>query len=191
MQHPWCAALLAGLVAVGGCNSGTGETKTADLTPTSPSGASGGAVSLTAPTPDAPAENSQLATLRPTLTVRNGTSSQAGGARVYEFQISDNSAFTVSGGVPSVYYAVIVNRTGVPEDPSGKTSFVVDTDLQPATKMYWRARVSQGGVASAWSSTASFKTKIAGYNKPGELFDPLTGGETIGERVGATTFIPD
>jgi hypothetical protein len=147
-------------------------------------------VTLTAPAADAPGENVQLATLRPTLTVRNGTSTQ-GGARVYEFQISDRTDFTISGGVLSVYYAVILNKTGVPEDPSGKTSFTPDTDLQPATKMYWRARVSQGTVTSGWSSTASFKTKIAGYNKPGELYDPLIAGETVGERVGSTTFVPD
>ena len=191
MKRVILAAAAAGLLAVGGCDSGTGETKTVNLTPTSPSGTSGEAVTLTAPTPDAPAENSQLATLRPTLTVRNGTSSQAGGARVYEFQISDNSGFTVSGGVLSVYYAVIVTRTGVAEDPGGKTSFTVDADLQPATRMYWRARMSQSNVVSPWSATASFKTKIAGYNRPGELYDPLTGGETVGERVGATTFVPE
>jgi len=144
----------------------------------------------TAPTPDSPSENAQLATLRPTLTVRNSTSGQSG-VRTYEFQVSDNANFTVSGGAPGVYYAVAVNRPGVAEDPSGRTSYTVDTDLQPATKMYWRARAAQGGVNSAWSSTASFKTKIAGYNKPGELFDPLVGGDTIGERVGASTFIPD
>jgi hypothetical protein len=191
VNRMWCAAVVAALLTSAACDSGTAETKQVQLTPTSPSSGSGGSAALTAPAPDSPAENSQLATLRPTLTVRNAAASQGSGARVYEFQISDNTAFTVSGGVLSVYYAVIVNKTGIPEDPSGKTSFVVDTDLQPATKMYWRARVSQGGVASAWSSTASFKTKIAGYNRPGELFDPLTGGETIGERVGATTFIPE
>ena len=190
MKQVWLAAAAAALLMNAGCDSGSGETKQVELTPASPSSGSGGSAALTAPTPDSPAENAQLATLRPTLTVRNATSSQAG-ARLYEFQISDNTGFTASGGVLSVYYAVIVNKTGVAEDPSGKTSFTVDTDLQPATKMYWRARAVQGGVTSAWSATASFKTKIAGYNVPGELFDPLTGGETVGERVGSTTFIPE
>jgi hypothetical protein len=191
VKRMWCAAVVAALLASAGCDSGSGETKQVQLTPTSPSGTSGGTATLTAPAPDSPAENSQLSTLRPTLTVRNSTSTQPGGARVYEFQISDNTTFTVSGGVLNLYYAIVVNRAGVAEDPSGKTSFTVETDLQPATKMYWRARAVQGGVTSAWSSTASFKTKIAGYSRPGELFDPLTGGETVGERVGATTFIPE
>jgi len=186
----WCAAVAAALLTSAACDSGTPETKQIQLTPASPSPTSGGSVTLTAPAADSPAENAQLATLRPTLTVRNSTSSQAG-ARVYEFQVSDNTTFTVSGGVAAVHYAVIVNRTGVAEDPSGKTSFTVESDLQPATKMYWRARASQGGVVSAWSATASFRTRIAGYNRPGELYDPLTGGETVGERVGATTFVAE
>jgi len=183
----WAVAAAA-FLASAGCDGGSSESKTVQLTPTSPSSQSGGSSALTAPASDSPAENTQLATLRPTLTVRNSTSSGSSGARVYEFQIADNANFTVSGGAPSAYYAVIVNKTGVTEDPGGKTSFAVDTDLQPATKMYWRARTSQGGVTSAWSATASFKTQIVGYNKPGELFDPLTAGVTVGERVGATTF---
>jgi len=183
----WAVAATA-FLASAACDGGSSESKTVQLTPTSPSSQSGGSSALTAPVSDSPAENTQLATLRPTLTVRNSTSSGSGGARVYEFQISDNANFAATGGASSAYYAVTVSRTGVPEDPGGKTSFTVDADLQPATKMYWRARTSQGGVASAWSATASFKTQIVGYNKPGELFDPLTAGATVGERVGATTF---
>jgi len=186
-----CSALVAALLIGAACDTKTSAPQDISLTPTSPGGSTGsGAATLTAPVPDSPAENSQLTTLRPTLIVRNTTSNQAG-TRVYEFQISDSAAFTISGGVTSVYYAVIVNRTGVAEDPSGKTSFTPDADLQPATKMYWRARATQATVTSVWSATASFKTKIAGYNRPGELFDPLVTGETVGERVGATTFVAD
>jgi hypothetical protein len=158
--------------------------------PTPPAGG-GGSVTLTAPAPDAPANDAQLTTLRPTLTVRNTTSSQPSGTRVYEFQISDRSDFTVAAQSFGFYYAVVLTRTGVPEDPSGKTSFTPDTDLQPATKLYWRSRVSQGTVTSDWSASSSFRTKIAGYNRPGELYDPLVGGETVGERVGATSFVPN
>ena len=191
MKGAMCSALVAALLISAACDSKTSAPQEIALTPTSPSGSTGsGSVTLTAPVPDSPAENTQLGTLRPTLTVRNTTASQAG-TRVYEFQISDSASFTLSGSVASVYYAVIVNRTGVAEDPSGKTSFTPDADLQPATKMYWRARVTQGTVTSDWSATATFKTKIAGYNRPGELFDPLVTGETVGERVGATTFVPD
>jgi hypothetical protein len=184
------SALATAVLTVAACDGGSGETKTIQLTPASPSDAPSGSSALTAPTADSPAENGQLTTLRPTLTVRNSTSSQSG-TRVYEFQVSDNAAFTASSGAASAYYAVTVNRTGVPEDASGRTSYTVETELQPATKLYWRARSTQGGTTSAWSATATFKTAIVGYNKPGELYDPLTGGTTVGERVGATTFVVD
>ena len=53
-------------------------------------------------------------------------------------------------------------------------------ELQPTTRMYWRARAVQGSSSSDWSSPAMFKTKFVGYNRPGELYDPLIHGETIG-----------
>jgi len=40
---------------------------------------------LTAPALGTPADNEQLDTLRPTLSVKNGTSTVASGARTYEF----------------------------------------------------------------------------------------------------------
>src|SRR5687768_17056378 len=48
---------------------------------------------LTAPAPESPSNDVQLATLRPTFTVRNGTSDQPG-AKTYEFSISDRSDFS-------------------------------------------------------------------------------------------------
>ena len=69
---------------------------------------------LTAPAADTPETNKQLDTLRPTLTVRNGTSDQAG-TRTYEFQISDNAEFTTAGSRAARGYRVVVTKTGVPE----------------------------------------------------------------------------
>jgi hypothetical protein len=43
---------------------------------------------------------------------------------------------------------------------------------------------------SGWSPTGTFKSKLVGFNRPGELYDPLIHGETVGELVGSTTFIP-
>jgi hypothetical protein len=56
--------------------------------------------------------------------------------------------------------------------------------------MYWRVRVSQGSTTSDWSAARSFNTQIVGYSRPGELFDPLTAGATIGTAVGSTAFVP-
>jgi hypothetical protein len=149
-------------------------------TPTAPVGAT-----LTAPSASAPADNAQLTTLRPTLVVNNGSSSVSG-TRTYEFQISDKSDFssTVSTGA----YPVLARQTGITEGGS-TTSFTPDFDLQPATQLFWRARIVQSGNASSWSATRSFNTAIVGYNRNGELFDPLVNGTTIGTLVGSGTFL--
>jgi hypothetical protein len=134
---------------------------------------------LTAPTIDTPTNDVQLDGLRPTLTLVNGTSSESG-TRTYEFQVSDSSAFT----------SVTFSRTGVAEDPSGRTSFTPEQDLQSATRFYWRARLVQGSTSSAWSSVGSFRTRVVGFNRPGELYDPLVHGDTVGTPVGASTYVP-
>jgi len=148
---------------------------------------------LTAPAPSAPANQGQLSTLRPTLTVNNGTSDQPSGTRTYEFQISDRSDFSsVTGGASlasrGASFLVVASKTGVAEG-SGQTSFTPDEDLQPTTRFYWRSRVVQGTAVSDWSEVRTFKTKLMGFNRPGELYDPLIHGETVGTRVGSTTFI--
>ena len=48
----------------------------------------------------------------------------------------------------------------------------------------------QGTVTGAWSATGTFRSKLVGFNRAGELYDPLIHGETVGELVGSTTFIP-
>jgi len=144
-----------------------------------------GVSTLTAPTAASPNDQAQLAFLRPTLTVTN---SPAGGTgtRTYEFQVSDKNDFsTTSSPGP---FPVLARQTGIPEG-SGTTSYTPDFDLQPATRLFWRARLVQGTDVSDWTTTRSFNTAIVGYNRPGELYDPLVFGNTIGTIVGSTTFI--
>jgi hypothetical protein len=175
-----CGIGLASLCA-SACNDKKAATPTA---PTPPVNAH-----LTAPAADSPSDGTQLDTLRPTLTVRNGTSDQTSGARTYEFQISDNADFTAAGFAARTF-RVVVTKPGVPEGTGGTTSFAVTDDLQPTTKLYWRARVVQGSTMSDWSTAASFKTRLMGFSRPGELYDPLIHGETVGQVVGSVTFIP-
>lgn len=151
--------------------------------PSSPS-TPAGPPTLTRPAPDSPADGLQLDTVRPTLTVVNGTSSQSTAAKTYEFQVSDNSTFSASA-TSSVYFAPTVSSGQVPEDPSGKTKYALTEDLQPTTKYYWRARLVQGSTNSDWSDVRTFKTKLVGYNKPGALYDPLISGETVGQIGGS------
>jgi hypothetical protein len=142
---------------------------------------------LTAPTAVSPSDQAQLPSLRPTLTVASspGTTTET---RTYEFQVSDTSDFSTTSSPAS--FPVIARQSGVAERP-GTTSYTPDFDLQPATRLYWRARLVQGNAASGWTPTRSFNTAIAGYNRPGELYDPLVNGTSIGTPVGSTTFIPD
>lgn len=144
---------------------------------------------LTAPVPDSPADSAQLDTLRPTLTVRNGTSDQPG-TRTYEFQISDSEDFSTLTVQALISFRSSITKTGVPEDSGGKTSFAVDQDLQPTTKFYWRARLAQGTTVSEWSPVGKFKSRLVGFLRDGELYDPLIHGETVGTIVGDATFVP-
>ena len=137
----------------------------------------GSIVTLTAPVAETPAAGVQLSTLRPALTVRNGTSTQTG-TRVYEFQVADRTDFTT----------LTASRTGVPETPD-RTSVTFEQDLPATARLFWRARVTQGTVTSAWSQAEIFLTRRVGFNRPGELFDPLIHGETVGTAIGATTFV--
>jgi len=148
----------------------------------SPSGPSG---SLNAPTADSPSDQAAVLSYHPTLTVRNGTASQ-GATRTYEFQISDKSDFSTTANTGS--FAVTLLGT-VPEGANGTTSYTPEVDLQPTTRLYWRARARDGSAASSWTSTRSFTTPVAGYSRAGELYDPLMYGSTLGIPVGSTTFI--
>ena len=92
------------------------------------------------------------------------------------------SDFSASSGNLSAYYSVAQNKTGVGEG-SSTTSVDIDQDLQPATRFYWRARWIQGATTGDWSATSTFRTQIVGYNRPGELYDPLVNGATVAELL--------
>lgn len=177
----WFALALCTVLA------GCGSKSTTTSGPTGPTSTPAN-LTLSAPGAESPANQAQLSTLKPTLTVSNGTSNQTG-ARTYEFQISDRSDFAALGPSSSSQFLVVVAKTGVPEGTDGKTSFTPEQDLQPTTRFYWRARVIQGTAASDWSETRSFNSKLMGYNRAGELYDPLIHGETIGSLIGSTTFV--
>jgi hypothetical protein len=175
---PVAASVLCVALAYSACS---------DSSPSAPSPS--GPVNLTAPQPASPSDGEQLSTLRPTLTVQNG-SSDRNGTRTYEFQISDKSDFTSSLTSVVAGYAAVVSKTDVPEGADGRTSFTPDQELQPTTRFYWRSRVVQGGNASEWSAVRRFNSKLIGFVRAGEAYDPLIHSETVGERVGSTDFVP-
>ncbi len=156
-------------------------------TPTQPAAS---AATLGAPVLDAPGANEQLDTLRPTLTVKNATTDQQQGTRTYEFQVSDSTAFTSATTSAISGFAATVGKTAVPEGASGKTSWTPDQDLQPTTVFYWRARAVQGASTGPWSDIGKFKSRLVGFLRAGELYDPLIHGEMVGQIVGSATFVP-
>jgi hypothetical protein len=178
IQAASAAAVAILVVACGGGKS----------TPTTPTPVS---ATLTAPKLDSPAASAQTDSLRPTLTVQNVTSDQPSGTRTYEFQVSDTTSFTsaTTSSVISGFNAQ-VGKTGVAEGANGKTSWTPESDLQPTTMFFWRARAIQGSAIGPWSDTFQFKSKLVGFSRPGELYDPLIHGETVGTIVGSATFIP-
>ena len=115
--------------------------------------------------------------------MKNATSSSQG-TRTYEFQISDTTAFTSALTSHVTGFAATVGQTGVAEGAGGTTSFTPSQDLQPTTVFYWRARAVQGSSTGPWSEAGRFRTKLMGFMRAGELYDPLIHGETVGERVG-------
>jgi hypothetical protein len=169
------------LTALGGVAAACGGKDT----PTTPTPV---AATLTAPVLDSPGADEQLDTLRPTLTVRNATSDQTG-TRTYEFQISDSTSFTSATTSQVSGFAATVSKNGVPENTSGKTSWAPDTDLQPTTVFYWRARATQGSSTGPWSEPGRFRSRLVGFLRAGELYDPLIHGETVGQIVGDATWL--
>lgn len=171
-------AVAATIVACGGSKPAT---------PTTPTPVS---ATLTAPKLDSPATGAQADSLRPTLTVQNVTSDQPSGTRTYEFQVSDTTSFSATASSAIAGFAAQAGKTGVAEGSNGKTSWTPETDLQPTTLFYWRVRALQGTATGPWSDTFTFKSKLVGFSRAGELYDPLIHGETVGEVVGSATFIP-
>lgn len=151
-------------------------------TPTGPE--SPGSQQLGSPTLQSPTGDAQLDTLRPALTARAGGTS--GGSRTYEFQISDRSDFSASSA-PASGFTVAISTANVAEGSGGTATFTPDQDLQPATRLYWRARLKEGDRVSDWSSAATFRTKVEGFNQAGELYDPLVGSAALGTRSGSTS----
>jgi hypothetical protein len=139
-------------------------------------GAEGQTLKVTAPTPVAPANGTTLDTFSPTLRISPAVwRFQGAGQIVHRFQLLNGST------VVSEF-----RTTGTTWTPSG---------LQNKATYGWRTRGEQGNGASLygpWSATWTFTTpdQPHAYNRPGELYDPMIDGKTIGRINGAVVPIP-
>jgi hypothetical protein len=64
--------------------------------------------------------------------------------------------------------------------------------LESNAQYSWRARAEQGTLVGPWSATWTFTTpdQPPGYIVPGEVYDPLFDGKTVGNANGSVTFLP-
>ena len=118
-----------------------------------------------------------METLQPTLIVANATSSPPGSRR-YEFELASAADFGV----------VIARAQNIAEGAGGRTSWIVSPAVQSNTRYWWRTRAVQGSTAGPWSTPTRFRTRLEGFNRAGELYDPLVNGRTVGTPID-TTFL--
>jgi hypothetical protein len=118
-----------------------------------------------APALSSPATGSSLATLTPTLAVKNAADPDSD-TLTYNFAIYSNGV-------------LVAQKTGVPQDSSGITTWTPDTNLQDNTAYTWNAQASDGDSSGAWMDDASFSIHIpkTGINATID-FDPNTLNKT-------------
>jgi hypothetical protein len=173
-----CAAVAALAITVA---CGSGDNNSNPVSPTAggsvgapQAGPDGETLKVTAPNPQAPANGGTLDTFTPTLTVSASTFKyQGAGALTHRFQLLNGS-------------------TVIREFTTGGTTWK-PSNLENKTTYGWRARGEQGGGKyGPWGATWTFTTpdQPEGYIRPGELYDPLFDGKTVGHRNGAITFVP-
>ena len=167
------AASLAVAMACGGDKTSNPVSPTSTgATGDAAAGPDGITLKATAPNPVGPANGATLDTFAPVLTIQKSTAKFVENqVFAYRFQLLNGST------------VLSETRTqGLSWTPSG---------LSNKTTYGWRARAEQGAFFGPWSATWTFTTpdKPEGYNKPGELYDPLIDGKTIGAPVGSVSFI--
>lgn len=85
------------------------------------------------------------------------------------------------------------NSTGTKVEDSGllsSPSFRVTATLEYDKRHTWHARAEYQGAVRPWSALASFLSPEGGYIRGNEVFDPLSNGRTVGDRIGSTSFVP-
>ena len=179
------ALILLSMVAAA-CGSGVSPTRQVPVGPTAPTGPAGSAPSRSRHLRQSPLSTaSSSATLRPTLTVQNVTSSAAG-TRTYEFQVSDNTDFSLGSSL-TTSFLVSVNQTGVAEGGDGRTSFTVSQDLQPTTRMYLARASRSGHVHVVMVGTGDVPDEAGGVHQARRVVRPADSLAKASARSSAPT----
>ncbi len=140
-------------------------------------GPDGSTLKASAPALVSPASGATIAPNTPVVLVLTNSTTNVPLSLVYRFEIKDGNGS-------------VVDSTTVSQGAT-TTSKTVTASLVGGQTYSWRARAELGNDAGAWSVTRTFIAPANdGYNRPGELFDPLINGKTIGTINGGATFIP-
>lgn len=114
-----------------------------------------------APQLSSPAEGSSVATLTPTLAIKNAVDPDSD-TLTYDFEIYSNGV-------------LVMGRSGVSSQAGGITSWTVTTALTDNTVYQWRTRAYDGDRYGAWMAMASFTVHVSQSNVNATInFDPNT-----------------
>lgn len=150
--------------------------------PTSPTGfasesaaADDATLKASAPTLQSPIGGVRVTVQQPALTIGAATGKFVNAAFQHRIQVTNEAGI--------VLYDEVL--------PAGVLSYTVPVNLDNDKTFRWRARAELDNAAGPWSAYETFLSmkQPEGYNRPGELFDPLTNGKTIGTVVGPVEFI--
>jgi len=139
----------------------------------------GSTLKATAPTPLSPIGGIRLLEeFRPALVVRNSISEYTGIGFAYQFEVFQAGNRVLDSGAIG--------------QGDGSTSWRVPSELESDKEYVWRARAVLETGVGPWSANATFLSpeRREGYIVPGELYDPLINGKTVGQTSGSVTFIP-
>jgi len=128
------------------------------------------------PEPISPVGNTTTATVRPTLTARDGTSSGPAGVVNYRFEVAENTSF----GSPVA--SVVVSASG-----SGTTTATLSNDLAAGRSYFWRVNASNADITTSWSDPQPFRTPSSGGGSGGDG----GGGRTADPPPGQKLPLPD
>jgi len=180
MKKTFFAAALVVLAAAVACSDTSPSPAAPTSTPVavndSDAAADGSTLKVTAPGPVAPLNGAILSDFEVTL------------------RIAASTAKFVSGPMPFAYrYELIRNGTVV--ESARDTNLLAwkpKATLESNAQYSWHARAEQGTLFGPWSPTWTFTTpdQPPGYMVPGEVYDPLFDGKTVGDINGSVTFVP-
>ena len=157
-----------------------GSQATSPSPPSGSSNADGSTLKATAPTLQSPINGAVLPQGMPvSLVLKNSAMSYTTALTPsYRFEVSLNGT--------------VVESALASAGPS-TTSYTVTAALAGNQTYQWRARPEIQGTVGPWSAMASFVApQNDGYNLPGQLYDPLTIGKTVGTIGGSgnVTWVP-